>query len=286
MSLKKAFAGVRCGGRNGGGRLAFEDLFTDDESSSCPGSAGMSRSYRERAATFVVTPPRTAAQRAFHAAIEGPAPVVVACGPAGTGKTLAACEFACRFLDEGRFARIVMVRPAVAVQEDLGYLPGTLSSKLDPFMRPIYDVLEAAYDKKQVKAMLESGVIEACAIGFCRGRTFRNSIVIADEMQNATPEQMKMLLTRLGPGSKMVITGDPMQHDRAYGRGPNGFSDFLDRWQRLLDHDGASASASEKGEAEGPKKQEASVEIVRFGRSDIQRSPVLERVLRAYEDFA
>lgn len=276
MSLKKSFAGGRCGGR-ASNKLAFQfdDIFCEDEGGSSAG--GLSSSYQKRSATFTVTPPRTAAQRAYHAALEGPAPIVIACGPAGTGKTLTACEFACKFLDEGRFSKIVLVRPAVAAAEDLGYLPGTLVEKLAVFLRPMFDLLEDAYDKKQVKNMMDTGVVEACALGFCRGRTFKHSIIIADEMQNATCDQIKMLLTRLGVGSKMILNGDPLQHDRLYGNGQNGFSDFLDRWQRMLDRDGSSSSGA---------TPEDNVQIVRFGRSDIQRSPVIERVLRAYEDFA
>ena len=283
MSLHKAFTKK---GRHAS-HLNFEDLFTDDEGSSLgsslPRTLSLSRpqssqpygrapaSSATSASTSRITAPKTDVQRAYVAAIEGPAHVVIGSGPAGTGKTMFACELACKYLDEGRFSRIVMVRPAVAAQEDLGYLPGTMLEKLDPYLRPLYDVLETVHDKKHVRAMLESGTLEACAIGYCRGRTFRNCFVIADEMQNATVDQVKMLLTRIGPGTKLVLTGDPMQHDRGYG--PNGLSDFLDRWTRMLAMD------------DDVQRQQSNgwVEIVRFGRGDIQRSPVIERVLRAYE---
>jgi len=267
MSLRKAFSKKGSGKRF---NLSFEDLFDDDEYGSSVPSVHSGRYAREthESREVRVTPPRTPAQRRYHEAIEGPATVVVGCGPAGTGKTMTPCEFACRFLEEGRFQRILIVRPAVAAQEDLGYLPGAVLDKLDPYLRPLYDFFEAVYDKKHFRSMMDSGVVEACAIGYCRGRTFRNCLVIADEMQNATEDQVKMLLTRLGPGSKMVLTGDPTQHDRGYGS-QNGLLDFVTRWERYAATD---AGAGARG----------SVEIVRFGHADIQRNPVIEHVLGAY----
>lgn len=293
MSLKKAFS--KKAGRNSA-LLNFEDLFTDDDGSSLGSSIPRqvyTSSYQARNGRVTprntigtgklengsvrITQPKTAAQRAYVTAIEGPSAVVVGCGPAGTGKTLFPCELACKYLEEGRFARVVLVRPAVAAQEDLGYLPGTVLEKLDPYLRPLYDVLETVHDKRIVRQMLDTGVLEACAIGYCRGRTFRDSFVIADEMQNATVDQVKMLLTRIGPGTKLVLTGDPMQHDRGYGS--NGLSDFLERWKRMTDKE---MQDTDSGDGESWKKDNA-VEIVHFGRCDIQRSPVIERVLRAYE---
>lgn len=269
MSLRKAFS------KKGGGKrynLSFDDLFDDDEYGSSVGTApGNSAPTRLSANTVVhVTPPRTAAQRRYHAAIEGPATVIACCGPAGSGKTMTPCELACKFLEEGRFQRVLLVRPAVAAQEDLGYLPGAMLDKLDPYLRPLYDFFESVYDKKRFRGMMDAGVVEACAIGYCRGRTFRNSLVIADEMQNATEDQVKMLITRLGHGSKMVLTGDPSQHDRGYGA-QNGLLDFVTRWERY------AASSDTPGAPGG------AVEIVRFGREDILRNPVIEHVLRAYE---
>lgn len=283
MSLRKALS------KKSARHLAnffFDDIVNDDnddDGSSRGGSlphsfsasqsqsqARVRRTLASGTANVRLTPPKTQAQREYAAAIEGEAPIVVGCGPAGTGKTMIPCELACKYLEEGRYARIVMVRPAVAAQEDLGYLPGTVLEKLDPYLRPLYDVLESVHDKKYVKQMLEAGTLEACAIGYCRGRTFKNCFVIADEMQNATVDQVKMLLTRIGTGTKLVLTGDPLQHDRGYGS--NGLSDFIERWQRLSEDAATSEAPAGKN-----------VEIVRFGRVDIQRSSVIESVLRAYE---
>ena len=274
--MKRANLGKRGGKKN---QLFFEDLFTDDED--CTGSSyGSTLRSASCAAVAVVggdrhsaadrepriSPPRTEAQRAYHVALQGPSSIVVCCGPAGSGKTLSACEYAVKWLEDGRFRRVILVRPAVST-EDLGYLPGTVLEKLDPYLRPMYDVFEAFYEKKQFAALIERGVVEPCALAYCRGRTFKHALVIADEMQNATPEQLKMLITRLGTGSKLVVTGDLRQHDQAYGK-VNGLHDFIERW-----------------EAYSAQREDAPlIEIVRFARADIQRHPVLEHVLRAYED--
>lgn len=277
--MKKAVLAKRGGKKN---QLFFEDLFTDDEDyggsslgstlqshtpvrmSACGGGDG--GESRGSGGEPRITPPRTDAQRAYHAVLEGSSPVVVCCGPAGSGKTLSACEYAVKFLENGRFRKVVLVRPAV-MTESLGHLPGGINEKLDPLLRPMYDVFESYYDKKQFARMIERGVVEPCALAYCRGRTFKHSLVIADEMQNATPEQLKMLLTRLGTGSKIVITGDLRQHDQAFGR-VNGLQDFIARWE------GYVASCQDA----------FPIDIIRFGRSDIQRHPVLEHVIRAYEE--
>lgn len=281
MSLRKAFSKKGAGKRH---NFQFDDLYDDDEHdySSSVGSSHPTPSQKTPGGVRV-TPPRTAAQRRYHEAIEGPSSVVVCCGPAGSGKTMVPCEFACRFLEEGRFQRVILVRPAVPAQEDLGFLPGAVLEKLDPYLRPLYDFFEAVYDKKRFRQMMDAGVVEACAIGYCRGRTFRNSLIIADEMQNATEDQVKMLLTRLGPGSKMVLTGDPTQHDRGYGS-QNGLSDFVDRWERYERKVAAKLDAELDAKLEPELAAELrAVEIVRFGRADILRNPVIEHVLRAYE---
>lgn len=259
-------------------QLYFEDLFTDDESESpsvgnsytAPPGSSSARGAADACGGGEprITPARTEPQREYHAALQGTASVVVCCGPAGSGKTLAACEHAVKFLEEGRYRRVVLVRPAVST-EDLGYLPGTLLEKLFHYLKPMYDVFESYYGKKQFAQMIDHGVVEPCALAYCRGRTFKHALIIADEMQNATPEQLKMLITRMGTGSKVVITGDLRQHDQAYGK-VNGLHDFIRRW------DAYSASRSDA--------PSSSIHIVRFGRSDIQRHPVLEHVLRAYED--
>ena len=124
--------------------------------------------------------------------------IVLAIGPAGTGKTMLAVQFGVKLFQEGKVDRIVVTRPAVSVDEDLGFLPGDLNEKMAPWTRPIFDVLGEYYQKKEIANMLEEGVIEISPLAYMRGRTFKNAYIVADEMQNATVNQMKMLLTRLG----------------------------------------------------------------------------------------
>jgi phosphate starvation-inducible PhoH-like protein len=134
--------------------------------------------------------------------------IVLAIGPAGTGKTMLAVQFGVKLFQEGKVDKIVVTRPAVSVDEDLGFLPGDLNEKMAPWTRPIFDVLGEYYQKKEIARMLEEGTIEISPLAYMRGRTFKNAYIIADECQNTTVNQMKMLLTRLGEGSKMVVTGD------------------------------------------------------------------------------
>lgn len=139
--------------------------------------------------------------------------ITFAIGPAGTGKTLVATHFALKELMARRYNKIIFSRPAVAADEDLGYLPGTEGEKLDPYMLPIYDCLEWYLTRYQIEDMKEEGILEMAAIGFMRGRSFYDSIIVVDEAQNLTRAQMKMVLTRFGEGCKMIITGDPTQCD-------------------------------------------------------------------------
>ena len=140
--------------------------------------------------------------------------IVFAIGPAGTGKTMLAVQMAIKLFKEGAISKIIVTRPAVSVDEEHGFLPGTLNQKMEPWTRPIFDVFEEYYHPREIAEMLEDGVIEISPLAYMRGRTFKNAFVIADEMQNATPSQMKMLLTRLGENSRMVVTGDLNQADR------------------------------------------------------------------------
>jgi phosphate starvation-inducible PhoH-like protein len=127
--------------------------------------------------------------------------IVFGIGPAGTGKTLLAVQVAVKLFKEGAVDKIIVTRPAVSVDEDLGFLPGTLEQKMAPWTRPIFDVLREYFDAKQIEGMIEEGIIEIAPLAYMRGRTFKKSFILADEMQNATPNQMKMLLTRLGEES-------------------------------------------------------------------------------------
>lgn len=185
--------------------------------------------------------------------------IIVASGPAGTGKTLFATEYGVRNFLLGNCEKLIFTRPSVAVDEELGFLPGTLEEKMAPWVRPIYDVLYLFISPKEVVELMEEKVIEIAPLGFMRGRTFKNAWIVADEMQNSTISQMKMLLTRLGENSRIVITGDLEQHDRAGEI--NGMEDFLGKF---------------KG------KRSSSISSFEFDKSDIQREEVVREVLDIY----
>jgi phosphate starvation-inducible PhoH-like protein len=186
--------------------------------------------------------------------------IVLAIGPAGTGKTMLAVQHGIKLFQEGIVDRIVVTRPAVSVDEDLGFLPGTLNEKMAPWTRPIFDVFAEYYQQKDIAKMLEEGVIEISPLAYMRGRTFKNAYIIADECQNTTVNQMKMLLTRLGEGSKMVVTGDLAQADRM---NDNGLIDFCN----LL------AGKSLKH-----------IDIIEFDHKDIERHHAVKEILSIYGD--
>ena len=185
--------------------------------------------------------------------------IVLAIGPAGTGKTMLAVQYGIKLFQEGKVDRIVVTRPAVSVDEDLGFLPGDLNEKMAPWTRPIFDVLGEYYQKKEIANMLEEGVIEISPLAYMRGRTFKNAYIVADEMQNATQNQMKMLLTRLGEGSKMVVTGDLAQADRVSDNGLIDFCNLLEQ-KEYLEH----------------------IDIIRFDAKDIERHNAVKEVLSVY----
>jgi phosphate starvation-inducible PhoH-like protein len=185
--------------------------------------------------------------------------IVLAIGPAGTGKTMLAVQYGIKLFQEGKVDRIVVTRPAVSVDEDLGFLPGDLNEKMAPWTRPIFDVLGEYYQKKEIANMLEEGTIEISPLAYMRGRTFKNAYIVADEMQNATVNQMKMLLTRLGEGSKMVVTGDLAQADRLSDNGLIDFCNLLEQ-KEYLEH----------------------IDIIRFDAKDIERHNAVKEVLAVY----
>lgn len=187
--------------------------------------------------------------------------IVFAVGPAGTGKTMLAVQMSIKLLKEGTISKIVVTRPAVSVDEQHGFLPGTLNQKMEPWTRPIFDVFEEYYHPKDVAAMLEDGVIEISPLAYMRGRTFKNAFVIADEMQNATPSQMKMLLTRIGEHSRMVITGDLNQADRPK---ENGLLDFCSLYEGGGDY--------------------RMIGMVKFSKQDVERHPVVKEILKIYKE--
>lgn len=185
--------------------------------------------------------------------------IIMATGPAGTGKTLFATEYGLKQFLIGNFEKIIFTRPAVCVDEDLGYLPGTLEEKLAPYIRPIYDILYRFLSQDEVSKLIENKMIEISPLAYMRGRTFKNTWIIADEMQNSTVSQMKMLLTRLGENSRMVITGDLDQHDR--GTEVNGLQDFLEKFS---------------------KRRSSSITSIEFDTRDIEREKVVKEVLDIY----
>jgi phosphate starvation-inducible PhoH-like protein len=185
--------------------------------------------------------------------------IVVATGPAGTGKTLFATEYGVKNFLNGTYDKLIFTRPSVSVDEDLGFLPGTLEEKMAPWVRPIYDILYNFVTPREVTAMMEEKIIEIAPLGYMRGRTFKNCWIVADEMQNSTISQMKMLLTRLGENSRLIITGDLEQFDRINEL--NGLEDFLSKF---------------KG------KRSSSITSIEFQREDIQREDVVKEVLDIY----
>ncbi len=206
--------------------------------------------------------PRNVNQEKYVHYMESAAhPIVVAIGPAGCGKSMWACITGVRKLQSGAVSKLILTRPAVSVDEEHGFLPGTLEEKMDPWIRPLYDVLYKYYTPKQVQQLMEKQVIEICPLAYMRGRTFENSWIILDEAQNTLKQQMLMALTRIGRGSKFIVTGDPAQHDRGFEN--NGLTDLMYRMKHKPCDD---------------------IALMEFNDSDIERHPVIQKVLRLYKD--
>ena len=202
--------------------------------------------------------PKTLGQRAYVDAINS-ADIVLGIGPAGTGKTYLAVAMAVAALKAKRVKRIILTRPAIEAGEHLGFLPGDLQAKIDPYLRPLYDALFDMVDPERFESYLSSGAIEVAPLAFMRGRTLNDAFIILDEAQNTTPEQMKMFLTRMGFNSKIVITGDITQVDL-----PKNVSSGLAEARRVLrDIDG--------------------IDFVFFTESDVVRHPLVGRIIHAYE---
>ena len=207
--------------------------------------------------------PRTRNQERLVLALQNDSePIVVTAGPAGTGKTYLAMLAAVKAFREGEVDRIVLTRPAVGVEDEKhGFLPGDLNQKMDPWVRPLTDILREYYRQADIAAMIAEQTIEIAPLAFMRGRTFKNAYIIADEMQNATPAQCKMLMTRIGEGSKIVITGDVEQADRRSHN--NGLMDLCSRLQ----------AGGVKG-----------IAVCSLDSRDIQRHRIIDSVLNLYAD--
>ena len=185
---------------------------------------------------------------------------VFATGPAGTGKTLLAVEKGIEFFERKLFNKIIITRPAVSVDEEHGFLPGTLEEKMDPWVRPIMDVFKEHFSKEHIDYLIKCEKIEISPLAYMRGRTFKNAWIVADEMQNATINQMKLLLTRLGDKSRIVITGDLQQNDQ---KSLNGLQDFLQKEKRA---------------------ESSYISTIAFKPSDVERHPAIKDILHIYGD--
>lgn len=202
--------------------------------------------------------PRSAGQQRYAEALHQDQ-IVISVGPAGSGKTFLAVACAVAALKRGEYRRLVLARPAVEAGEKLGFLPGDMQAKVNPYLRPLYDALFALLDPNQVRRYLESDVIEIVPLAYMRGRTLERSFIILDEAQNTTPKQMKMFLTRMGEASRVVVTGDVTQTDLPPGM-VSGLTHCVDV---LRDVKGIS--------------------IVRLDREDIVRHPLVQRIVDAYD---
>ncbi|MCR4268740.1 PhoH family protein [Nitratireductor sp. ZSWI3] len=201
---------------------------------------------------------RSANQDAYMRALER-SELVFGIGPAGTGKTFLAVAYAAMLLERGAVDRIILSRPAVEAGERLGFLPGDMREKVDPYLRPLYDALYDMMPADKVERALTADVIEIAPLAFMRGRTLANSVVILDEAQNTTPMQMKMFLTRLGENARMIVTGDPSQIDLP----PNTRSGLVEALEVLADVPG--------------------IVTVRFDEKDVVRHPLVAAIVKAYD---
>jgi phosphate starvation-inducible PhoH-like protein len=206
--------------------------------------------------------PKSLSQETYLLKLNDPNKMIVfAIGPAGTGKTMLAVQWAIDQLKYGSADKIIVTRPAVSVDEEHGFLPGDLNEKMAPWTKPIFDVIAENFNAREIENFIKEGVIETSPLAYMRGRTFKNAVVVADEMQNATPSQMKMLLTRLGTGSKMVVTGDLQQADRPSN---NGLLEFLGLYNNFQGH--------------------RYVDLVKFDVQDVERHDAVKEILAIYGD--
>jgi phosphate starvation-inducible PhoH-like protein len=205
--------------------------------------------------------PRNLAQEKYIDALQNPEiNIVLAVGPAGTGKTMLGAINAIQQLKTNAVDKIIITRPAISVDEQHGFLPGSLVEKMHPWVLPILDYFYEYYSKKDVEYLIEDNILEIAPLAYMRGRTFNNSYILGDEFQNSTPSQMKMMLTRIGTNSKMIITGDLSQHDRGYDQ--NGLLDFINRLK---------------------KHPNDKISFNTFDNTDVERHPIIESILDFYD---
>lgn len=217
---------------------------------------------------FIYSPKTLNQQHYVDSLINNKIDIIVAVGPAGTGKTLFACLKAISDLKDGHIDKVVVTRPVVAVEEEeIGFLPGNINKKMDPWTRPIMDLFMEFFSKIELDSFINSNIIEIAPLAFMRGRTFKNAFIIADEMQNSTPNQMKMLTTRLGVNSKMVITGDLKQTDI---ENKNGLADLMERINTY--------------NSKNNNTLDSSIKIINFTLDDVERSDIVKTMLKLYDN--
>jgi phosphate starvation-inducible PhoH-like protein len=267
-SVLDQIIGIAQNSLRGGRALEIEDvqrLITQAKSGEASAATqAVTQSGRALGETILVSErgkpigPRTAGQKNYLEAVRR-GDLTFAIGPAGTGKTYMAVAVAVAAFKAKQVSRIILTRPAVEAGERLGFLPGDLEAKIDPYLRPLYDALYDMIETEKAQKMFERRTIEIAPLAYMRGRTLNDSFIILDEAQNTTPAQMKMFLTRLGFGSKMVVTGDVTQTDL-----PAGQESGLRVATRILD-------------------KVPGIEIVRLGKADVVRHSLVQRIIEAYE---
>lgn len=222
-------------------------------------------SFRDRFILKPVSPlkPRNDTQRKYLEYLQdNTSHIILASGPAGTGKTMMPSHVAMQKLQNNEIQKIIITRPAVSVEEQHGFLPGTLEEKMEPWLRPVFDVFYQYYSPQKIQKFMQNMTIEISPLAYMRGRTFENAWIIADEAQNMTPNQMIMLLTRIGNNSKMIITGDERQHDRGFEH--NGLADFINRLKNQTDSDIHE------------------IKHIMFTTKDVERHKVIPKILKLY----
>ena len=211
---------------------------------------------------FEVTPKNEKQEELLNYLEDYNIPIIFTIGPAGTGKTFLSCHYAITSYLKGECDKIIITRPAVSTDEEHGFLPGSLNDKMKPWLRPIYDIFQKYISYNYLQKLIKNETIEICPLAFMRGRTFENCVIIADETQNSTINQMKMLLTRISYGSKLIVNGDLEQSDSSR----NGLKDFINRYRYTNDNN------------------KTLIKIVEFNNSQVQRHNVIKDILNIYED--
>jgi len=228
--------------------------------------------------------PKTMNQEVYNNYLNDPKiKVLFVIGPAGTGKTILACNNAIKELKNGSIKKVILTRPVVPVEEDIGFLPGNINKKMDPWTKPIFDVFLEFYSQKDIDTMVQNNIIEIAPLAYMRGRTFKNAFIIADEMQNSSPNQMLMLTTRIGDGSKMVLTGDLNQSDKGSLSGLSEFISKIKLYEKFITKKIDIFRYLNNTKAEDLLKlSETGIKIVEMNNTDIERSPVIKKILDIY----